>query len=209
MGMAAMPASAQLYWDSPNFSGAPVQGDEAEVLTPLPGSTEQERTAEMVWTLRAALNIAALQCQFSPSLMTVPNYNQLLKHHEKELGADYKALQGYFKRTAAKGASVATVSATFDRFNTRTYSSFSSVFGQIGFCQTASKIGTLVLLTPKGSLHETARLRLREMRNSLKPAQDRIYVMPRVIQVFAEPVQTYGPDCFDKKGRLKKQCARA
>ena len=38
--------------------------------------------------------------------MTVPNYNQLLGHHSKELAADYKLLQAYFKRTAKKGATV-------------------------------------------------------------------------------------------------------
>ena len=31
----------------------------------------------MVWNLRAALNVAALQCQFGPTLLTLPNYNAI------------------------------------------------------------------------------------------------------------------------------------
>ncbi len=37
--------------------------------------TPSETDANAVWSTRAALNIAALQCQFSPYLATVRNYN--------------------------------------------------------------------------------------------------------------------------------------
>ena len=40
-----------------------------------------ETRAHAVWTLRAALNVAALQCQYSPFLRSVDNYNQMLKKH--------------------------------------------------------------------------------------------------------------------------------
>lgn len=205
IGVAVAPVSAQLFWKSPDFSGAPVTGSEPDVLIPLPGATPAEMNAEVVWTLRAGLNFAALQCQFAPSLMAVPNYNQLLAHHSKELAADYKLLQGYFKRTAKKGMSVNAINAQFDSFNTRTYSSFSSVFAQVGFCQTASRIGTTALMTPKGSLQVTAHTRLRELRNSLKPAADGVYVgAPQISVVAGVPV--LGPDCIDRKGEIRKKC---
>jgi len=202
----AAPASAQLYWESPDFQGAPVTGAEPGVLIPLPDATPAEINAEIVWTMRAGLNFAALQCQFAPSLMTVANYNDLLKHHSKELAGEYKTLQGYFKRVAKKGTSPAAINAAFDSFNTRTYSSFSSVFAQIGFCQTASRIGTTALMTPKGSLKVVAHNRLQELRNSLKPAGDRIYTSPHYIQFAGANVPAFAPECFDKKGEIKKRC---
>lgn len=207
MGVAAAtPASAQLFWKTPNFSGAPVTGTEPDVLIQLPGATAAEMNAEVVWTLRAGLNFAALQCQFAPSLMTVPNYNQLLGHHSKELAADYKLLQTYFKRTAKKGATANQINAALDNFNTRTYSSFSSVFAQVGFCQTASRIGGAALMQPKGMLEVTARTRLRELRNSLKPAADGIYVGVPQIQVAGSELPVLPPNCFDRKGEIKQKC---
>jgi hypothetical protein len=206
-GLLSAPASAQLYWKSPDFRGPPVVGTEPGVLIPLPGATTTELNAEVVWTLRAALNFAALQCQFAPSLMTVTNYNQLLVHHSKELAADYKSLQGYFVRSAGKKASQNAINAAFDSFNTRTYSSFSSVFAQRGFCQVASNIGQAALMEPKGSLKITAHERLSELRNSLKPAADIESQAPRPIQSVVDPqVPAFPPNCFDKNGELKKKC---
>jgi hypothetical protein len=200
----AAPADAQLFWQSPNFAGAPVTGDEANVVIPLPDATDAEKRANIVWTLRAGLNVAALQCQFAPSLMTVPNYNGFLTHHGKELNEDYKTLDGYFKRMAPKGTSVAAVGAAFDQYTTRTYNSFSTLNAQLGYCQTASSIGEQALLTPKGGLAEIARNRLREFRNSLTPVGDLIYTSH--VQMASAVVPGYAPDCFDGKGRLKKRC---
>lgn len=200
------PVNAQLFWDSPDFRGAPVTGTEAGVVIPLPGATPQELSAEVVWTLRAGLNFAALQCQFAPSLMTVPTYNQMLTHHAKELQGDYKLLQDYFKRTAGRGASAAAINAAFDSFNTRTYSSFSTVNAQLGFCQTASRIGQAALMRPKGQLTIVAHDRLKELRNSLVPTGDRINVVPAAIQTVSPDVPAFPPKCFDHNGELKKKC---
>lgn len=200
----AVPVSAQMFWKSPDFRGQPVEGTEAGVVIPLPGATNAEVAANLVWTLRAGLNVAALQCQFAPSLMTVGNYNDLLKHHGKELNTDYKALQAYFARTV-KGTPAAKAAA-FDRYTTSTYNSFSTLNGQLGFCQTAASIGEQALMTPKGKLVATARERLREFRNSLAPNADDINRLQQQY-VFADTaVPGYAPDCFDSKGRVKKRC---
>jgi hypothetical protein len=206
-GLLSAPASAQLYWKSPDFSGAPITGVEPGVVIPLPGATSAELNAEVVWTLRAGLNFAALQCQFAPSLMIVPTYNQLLVHHAKELATDYKAVQGYFKRTAKKGANQNAINAAFDSFNTRSYSSFSTVYAQRGFCQTASRILQTALMTPKGSLEVVAHNRLQELRNSLKPAGDIDSQYGPPITIGISPrVPAFPPECFDKNGELKKKC---
>jgi hypothetical protein len=200
------PVSAQLFWESPDYRGAPITGVESGILIPLPGATPAELNAEVVWTLRAGLNFAALQCQFAPSLMTVSNYNAILTHHGKELAADYKTLQGYFKRNASKKASQTAINAAFDSFNTRTYSSFSSVFAQLGFCQTASRVAQQALMSPKGTLQTVAHNRLRELRNSLVPTGDRIYQTPPPVQMTDPQVPAFPPNCFDKNGDLKKKC---
>ena len=82
---ASAPASAQLFWKTPDFRGAPVQGTEPGVMIPLPGATRAELNAEIVWTVRAGLNFAALQCQFAPSLMTVDTYKRA--DHASQQGA--------------------------------------------------------------------------------------------------------------------------
>ena len=115
-------------------------------------------------------------------------------------------LQSYFKRTAAKGTSASAVAAAFDSYNTRTYSSFSSVFAQVGFCQTASRIGQDALMTPKGSLQAVARNRLRELRNSLVPTSDLVNTPPAQVQFADADVPALPPACFDRKGEIKKKC---
>ena len=48
-------------------------------------TTPAEAEANAVWSTRAGLNIAALQCQFSPFLAAVRNYNDFLRQHADEL----------------------------------------------------------------------------------------------------------------------------
>lgn len=164
---AATPASAQFFFKSPDLSGAPVRGDEPGIVMPLPGATPVELRAGLVWTLRAGLNVAALQCQFDDSLLTVSNYNALLKDHADELQASLDTLTKYFTRTnKTKKAG----QAALDQFGTRTYSGFSTVSGQYMFCQTAGSIGRDAIYAPRGTLGSVAEMRMRELRNSLLPA---------------------------------------
>ena len=92
---AAAPASAQFYLRSHDFTGAPVTGQESDIGIPLPGATEAERKAGLVWNMRAALNVAALQCQFEPTLLSVENYNAMLRDHEVELKNSFDTLAKY------------------------------------------------------------------------------------------------------------------
>jgi hypothetical protein len=191
MAISAVPAQAYLYWVMPDFTGEPVRGDEPGIGVMLPGATPKELQAHLLWNMRAGLNVAALQCQFAPALMTVGNYNAMLFNHSKELNEAYNTLVGYFKRTKPKGWQVA-----IDQYTTKTYNSFSTLHGQIGFCEVAGRIGRDTLDQAKGKLVKVAEFRLREFRNSLSYRPDAVYNLSRGINAAVEI-----GGCVDRKGR--------
>ena len=200
----AQPATAQMFMNRPDFKAGPITGSDPLVGLAIPGATPDEYRAHLLWNLRAGLNVAALQCQFSPYLRTVDNYNSVLAHHSKELADAYSDLNGYFKRVhgAKEGQK------KFDDYSTITYNGFSTLQAQYGFCNVASDIGKEALTRPKGELYLTGQSRMRELRNSLVPAYDQITgYNPGAI-----PLPTVPPlaeDCYDRKGRLKEKCATA
>lgn len=198
-----LPAAAQFYMQSHDFSGPVVRGDEPGIGVDLPGATDAELQAGLVWNLRAALNIAALQCQFAPTLLTVPQYNIMMVDHAAELKSTYATLTKYFLRTNKAPRAGQTA---LDQFGTRVYGSFSTAGAQYGFCQVASNVGRAAIFAPRGSLHTIARQRMREMRNSLVhygeqrfPGgigfDDKRVLMPR-----------FELQCWDKAGWDVKKC---
>ena len=193
---AGSPASAQFFLKSYDFSGAAVTGAEPEMGMPMPGATSAEVRAGLVWNLRAALNVAALQCDFAPMLLTVDNYNAMLRDHSAELKASLEAINGYFVRTSKTKAAG---QAAFDRFGTRTYSAFATVAAQYGFCQTASKIGREVIFTPRGQLGDAAATYMRELRNSLIPYGEQQFPRAFYARTYLF-LPDFQPDCW-RKGR--------
>ena len=99
------PAQAQLFLYDPDFRSGPIEPSDPLVGLALPGATPAEYRAHLVWNLRSGLNVAALQCQFSPYLRTVDNYNGILAHHARELAAAYSTLEGYFRRVGGRNGS--------------------------------------------------------------------------------------------------------
>ena len=165
---AAAPASAQFFMKPADLAGARVTGGEPGMTGPaLPDASAEELRAALVWNLRAALNVAALQCQFEPTLLTLPNYNAILRDHEGELRTSYQTLEKYFIRVNGKNKKKGQTE--LDRFGTRVYSGFSTVSGQLSFCQTAASISHDALFAKPGHFGELAHLRMRELRNSLAP----------------------------------------
>jgi hypothetical protein len=159
-----LPASAQIFWLSPDFTGAPLVGYEPGMGVPLPGATPAEQKAAIAWNMRSGLNVAALQCGNEPSLRILENYNALLNDHSVELTEVFKTLTGYFKRTNK----VARVGErALDSFGTKTYSGFSAVAAIRGFCTASGQIGRAAVFTPKGKFTEFAQNNLRTLRNSL------------------------------------------
>lgn len=129
----------------------------------LPGLTPKESVANDIWILRAGLNVAALQCQFSPFLQTVPTYNALLRQHSDELAAAFAQMTGYFRRMQKGRAG----ERAFDTYATRANQSWSTFDAQLAFCDAASRIGKRALAVPKGQLGPFATSELAEFRSSL------------------------------------------
>ncbi|HYW15288.1 MAG TPA: hypothetical protein VE891_03925 [Allosphingosinicella sp.] len=197
---AAAPAPAQLFLSTPDVRSAAIEPSDPLVGLPMPGATAAEYRANLLWNMRAGLNVAALQCQFSDYLRAVPNYNGLLAHHSAELATAYTTLNNYYKRTlGAKGQKA------FDDYSTMTYNGWSAAQAQQIFCQTASNVTKSALAAPKGQLYPVAQARLREMRNALVPAYEpRPVYRPYLIRFIEVPPLSAA--CYNKKGLLRRAC---
>lgn len=196
----SQPAAAQLFLNPLDFRRGPIDSNDPLVGIPIPGATQAEYRASLLWNLRSGLNVAALQCQFSPYLRAVPNYNALLAHHSRELANAYTALNGYFRRV--HGAQAAR---RFDDYSTATYNNFSTLQAQMGFCQTATNIAKEALARPRGELHQIASSRMRELRNSLVPVVDRpVTRNPFAMPAFPAPNLT--DPCEGLRGRRLRRC---
>ncbi len=194
-------APAQIFLFPPAYPSALIDGSDPLVGLPMPGATPAEYRAHLLWNLRSGLNVAALQCQFSPFLRTVSNYNAILAHHNRELAAAYTVLEGYFRRVAGRNGP-----RQFDLYSTQTYNGFSALNAQLGFCQTAARIGREALATPKGQFAQLAASRMREFRASLIPAPDG-YNFTRA-QVRLTPIALSPRDCASLPRNERRECER-
>jgi hypothetical protein len=200
LALAATPASGQVLLYPTNFPTGPIEPTDPMVGIALPGATPAEARASLIWNLRSGLNVAALQCQFSPYLRTVDNYNAILAHHSRELAAAYTALEGYFRRVNGPRNGP----RRFDDYSTQTYNNFSTLQAQLGFCQTASRIGKDVLARPKGQFFAAAQARMRELRGSLRPLPDNFYFTRMPVPL--APLALGPADCSALRGRERRAC---
>jgi hypothetical protein len=109
--------------------------------------TAAETRAEALWKMRAALNVAALQCQYDPSLKVVDNYNQFIKLHKDELDTARTTMEGHYRRRYGKAWA-----GHFDRYNTRNYNGFSATGVQVAYCNKMGEVGRTSLAMSPGSL---------------------------------------------------------
>lgn len=167
---AAAPAQAQFYFRPPALATGQVTGQEPAFA--LPGATPRENEANLVWSLRAALNVAALQCDLAQSLLNVPNYNAMLTDHRVELKNAFDTLNNYFIRIKKSKPAGQTA---LDQYFTRLYSSFSTVGGQLTFCATSHSVGRDAIFAPSGSLLSVAQARMTELRASLAPSGEQYF----------------------------------
>lgn len=128
----------------------------------LKNPTPADLEANAVWNLRAAMNVAALQCQYSQFLRTTKNYNSFLQAHSEELTRAQAQMIAHFRRT--DGAKALN---KFDEYTTRTYNSYSTLDAQYAFCNAAGLVGRYALEVPKGKLGVTALARGPEIRAAL------------------------------------------
>jgi len=148
--------------------------------------TPSETEANAVWSLRAGLNVAALQCQFSAYLATVRTYNDLLKHHSAELAAAQATMIAHFKRYDK-----ARALNSFDQYSTKIYNSYSTLDAQYAFCNAASAAGRGTLLLSKGMLGRYAIAQTPVVRASLAPDVAKLGVFG--VQPMPMPVVTETP----------------
>ena len=171
------------------LAAAPVPANPA---LPFESSDTRDIAADQLWRVRAALNVAALQCQFSPFLGTVDLYNNILRQHDRELKNAYKRLTSRFQR-APSGL------AAFDRYNTRTYNGFSTLDAQEQFCDTAALVGREALRQPLGRFSDFAAQALPRLQASLTPAARWLPQVDRTYLVL--------PDI--RKCKARKPCPRS
>lgn len=136
----------------------------APALGQAPAMSDRETRADAVWRLRAGLNVAALQCQFSPFLMTVPTYNALLRQHSDEMATAFKDMNGFFVRT--QGPRVGP--RAFDTYATRVNQGWATFDAQYSFCEAAAMVGREALGVPKGKFGDFALEIMARMRTSLE-----------------------------------------
>lgn len=180
LSLFAVPAQAQMYWKDPNFQGARVVGGETGISLPMPGATPEEHSAALIWNLRAAMNVAALQCHPWPFLDAVDNYNQMLNDHGDEIRPAYDKVQKYFTRTLGARPGI----KAFDDYNTKTYNGFSTLYAKLSYCQVAADVGKQIRFAPRGGgLLAVAQNRMREVRNSLTPTADMFFAAPTQGQI--------------------------
>ena len=193
-------AHAQIFWKSPEFAAPPMAALDPVFDGNFTGITRAETDAIILWNLRSALNLAALQCGFEPLLRTVPNYNGMLFNHKDELSSAYLQIQGYFKRTKKAAAQSA-----MDQFATRLISRYSTVFGQLGFCELAGKVGHESKFVSRGGLTAFAMAQVPRLRKSLALAGDQQFhrtVLPVPITRLPRP----DPACWHKKKGYNVAC---
>ena len=147
-------------------------------------TTPVEDQANAVWNVRAALNIAALQCQFSPFLATVRNYNQSLQQHGDEFDKARATMVAHFRRYDKAAAQT-----SFDRYTTQTYNSFSTLDAQYAFCESAARVGREVLTVRKGELGKKAASLRDEVRAALIPVAALALLKP--FEIAPEPMPSF------------------
>lgn len=196
----AAPGHAQIFFFPPEHEGAPVTGAEPGLFVPpMPNATPADIRANLVWNLRSSLNVAALNCQFWPSAMSVDNYNDILLHHADELNAAYEGLKSYFRRTQGR-----QWQSRMDEYTTSMYQSYILVGAQRSFCHAAAQIARDALSRPKGQLHITAQNRMRQMRNSLTIYGDA--TLPANVPVPLPPLPNLTDACWRGDSFNSRRC---
>lgn len=92
-------------------------------------------TDEMLWHLRAALNVAALACQGAAHSGVASQYNIMLERHKDALAAAYRAEEARFRQQYGSGWQSA-----FDQHQTRLYNNFADPRATAGLCEQASGV---------------------------------------------------------------------
>ncbi len=196
----AQPAAAQFFWAPPDLTAPSMNDAAAAQALGLPGATPDEINAGLVWNLRAALNVAALQCQFEPTLLAISNYNATIAHHDAEMDKAQAGVLGYFQRTVGKGKPGQNAA---DMYGTRIYSGYSTVQAQKGFCLAAAEVGRKAIFAERGTLNQVAREGLASIKKALVLQGEQFYGTPGYDYEVKHP--SFAAACW-KKEVLQPTC---
>lgn len=116
---------------------------------------------EAIWHLRAALNVAALNCGTKGHVPVEGGYNAMLTAHKDILGEAYAAETGRFGEGRAAMQEV-------DRHQTRLYNFFANIRSLAKFCETAHDITERVNAMPSTELALAARHFLAKLEQPLR-----------------------------------------
>jgi len=157
--------------------------------------TPQELAASRVWNYRAALNVAALQCRYSPFLRTSERWNAIIQQHKRELDQVNAKMESAFRRiNGPKDGPRA-----YDKYNTRLWQNFAVLSSQAGFCNAAANSGWMALATPMGQLATIADAQVAALKGSVVPVQDLL----NKLQYAALPPMEGLCYATDRRGRLR------
>jgi hypothetical protein len=106
-------------------------------------------TAEMIWSLRGGLNVAALQCG-NRSLSS--SYNDILRKHRSILNEAYAAEQARYGRIHGRAGV-----ARHDADMTRLYNRFANLPNRSRYCGDAARLAAEMLALPSERLPTVAR----------------------------------------------------
>lgn len=105
---------------------------EIDVIVPVVALDKDPASAQKIWTLRAALNVAALSCGSAP---LAASYNQMLTTHKSALSEAYAAELARYRML--HGGRNQTL---HDRDLTRTYNYFANIDDRRSFCANAETV---------------------------------------------------------------------
>ena len=103
-------------------------------------------SAQTVWNLRSALNVAALTCLSAEHVEILPAYSLLLERHKRTLARSNEAITGEFRAQYGR-----EFRSNFDNYMTQVYNYFALPPTQADFCDTALAISREYMLLPDGS----------------------------------------------------------
>lgn len=108
-------------------------------------------SAQTVWNLRSAYNVAALNCQDAVHATMAANYGTFLKTHARELSATNRALDSEFRQKYGPG-----FKDVRDRYMTQVYNYFAMPPVLPRFCDAALNVSTALTTVPAGELDVAA-----------------------------------------------------
>lgn len=154
--------------------------------------------AQTTWSVRSALNVAALNCLDPKYAQILPNYTSFLNANARKLSAVNQTVENEFKSNYG-----ASYRRDRDTYMTRVYNYYSSPPARDNFCDAALLVSAEALAVPSAELDIFAQGALTRIEAAFEifysafeqyqidvAAWDAAYAPPPPQQYYVDPVQT-------------------